>query len=75
MVRCKEHAHKLLVRLGFKVRGVYWVESAGDSGEGLDTIGYVNSKNEPRRAFIEARPDAPKGRPKWKVKNTAEGWE
>jgi hypothetical protein len=69
VVRCKQHAENLLKERGFKLKGVYWVESAGDSQMGQDTIGYVNAKGELRRALLE---QDPKGG--WKVQRTEEGW-
>ena len=74
MIRCKEHAADFLRKRGYKVQGAYWVEDAGDSREGLDTIGYVNSEGVPRRAYLQRDPKSPEGRPRFQVKATVEGW-
>jgi hypothetical protein len=69
IIRCKEHAKSFLIQRGYKVEQVYRVESAGDSGNGMDTILYVGPEG-PRRAFLE--PDPKTTRPR--VKNTVKGW-
>ena len=74
MVRCLEHAKTFLMARGYKVKGVYWVESAGDSREGLDTIGYVNLSGELKRAFLEFDPRSTERHPNWLVKRTEAGW-
>jgi hypothetical protein len=70
VIRCKEHAKTFLLQRGYKVEGVYWVESAGDSGNGCDTIGYVGPDG-PRRAFLAVDPKTTRQR----VTSTAKGWE
>lgn len=51
-------AKELLSCFGEEVERVYWVESAGDSGEGCDTILFTRFGGSAMTAFVEPAGDA-----------------